>query len=160
MTQLKKYKWLILIIFLAGGFLFWGKFNQATVVTFWPNTQIACLNNGHENAILHIHSNLTIKVKGQSLAVPANIGILPNCMAEVHTHDEIGKIHVESINKLRKITLGDFFAVWGKDFSETKFMDHSLVAGESLKLLVNGKEEKLLNQYILKDNDQLEIILE
>ena len=160
MNQFKKYQWLILIIIIAGSFLAWGKFNQATIVTFWPNTNIACLNNGHTNINLHIHSELSIKVKGQTLAIPANIGILPNCMAEVHTHDEVGKVHIESLSKERKITLGDFFAVWGKDFSDTKFMDHDLVAGDSLKLYVNGQEEKSLNEYILKDNEKLEIILE
>jgi hypothetical protein len=57
------------------------------------------------------------------LALPKNIG-LQGCAYEVHTHDSSGIIHVET-QSYHRITLGDFFAVWGRSLSFTNIADLS-----------------------------------
>jgi hypothetical protein len=61
----------------------------------------------------HIHQHLDVFVHGQSVEVPADIGIAPSVgIAVLHTHDTTGIIHVEAPQP-HDYTLGDFFDVWG-----------------------------------------------
>jgi hypothetical protein len=66
----------------------------------------------------HIHQRMALLVNGKFVYVPAGIGIDANgkFIAELHTHDSSGIIHVEARAK-QKFTLGQFFDVWGLRFS-------------------------------------------
>src|SRR3989344_9493337 len=80
----------------------------------------------------HIHPHLTISVDGKGESLPANIGILPGCTRELHTHAvdaAAGSIHVESAVD-RGYVLSDFLSVWGKPL---------LRDGYTLKMTVDGK---------------------
>lgn len=72
---------------------------------------VGCLINER----YHAHAHLTIIKDGTILAVPADIG-MQGCAYEVHTHDSSGIIHVET-EAYHRISLGDFFAVWGRSLS-------------------------------------------
>ncbi|MEC5212027.1 hypothetical protein RCH06_000560 [Polaromonas sp. CG_9.5] len=73
----------------------------------------------------HVHAHLAIYYKGEQIAVPRGIGILPPLRIAngfvgggqgyywLHTHDASGILHVESPND-RVYTLGNFFDVWGQ----------------------------------------------
>jgi hypothetical protein len=76
--------------------------------------------------VMHIHPQLSIKVNGQPIIVPENIGIEKSLwkdhsldkygmqgMSPLHTHDSSGTIHVESSVE-RDYTLGEFLNVWGR----------------------------------------------
>lgn len=65
----------------------------------------------------HFHSHLAIFRNGQMLGIPAAIG-LTGCTYELHTHDWSGILHVEA-PAIKKVTLGQFFAVWGQPLSST-----------------------------------------
>jgi len=78
----------------------------------WKDTQISCLINGHTNLKQHIHPELSITVDGVPETLAANIGITDDCMAEIHTHDATGKIHIETVHP-KTFTLADFFTVSG-----------------------------------------------
>ncbi len=82
---------------------------------FVPNTGVACLPNGHQQLALHIHPKLSITVDGVPETIPANIGVSPTCMAELHTHDATGVIHLETAtaDRFSQLSFADFFAVWG-----------------------------------------------
>ncbi|MBI2010727.1 MAG: hypothetical protein HYS89_00610 [Candidatus Colwellbacteria bacterium] len=95
----------------------------------------------------HIHPELTVLVNGQKEAVPANIGIVPGCTRELHTHATDGVIHVESAVD-RGYVFTNFLAVWGKSLER---------GGYDLKITVDGAETTDPN-FILKDGQ--EIILE
>ncbi|HEX3455208.1 MAG TPA: hypothetical protein VHS03_11320, partial [Gaiellaceae bacterium] len=71
-----------------------------------------------EGTKLHIHAHLYVVVNGKIYPVPALIGInvQQRFIAELHTHDVTGIIHVESPT-IRTFTLGEFFDVWGLRFS-------------------------------------------
>lgn len=79
--------------------------SQDSKVEIWEKAGIECLNNGHSNVLNHIHAHFTIKENGEEKAIPANIGVVGSCMAEVHTHEPNGQIHIETIDTDKKFTL-------------------------------------------------------
>jgi hypothetical protein len=84
----------------------------------------------------HIHPGLAIVIGGERVTVPANIGILidQQCLYWLHTHGDLGVIHIESPNQ-NVFTLGQFFAVWGyplgpDNLAGVKVKVHAWVAGK------------------------------
>lgn len=116
--------------------------------------------------MMHIHSNLTIALDNRPIVIPSQIGIdnslwkvhdfdkygMPGMpmpggpmpgMAPLHTHDNIGLIHIESLIN-RGYTLDEFFDIWGVDFS-----------GKTVKATVNGKQVSDYKNIILKDKQNI-----
>jgi hypothetical protein len=69
-----------------------------------------------EGVTLHIHQHLDIYNNGKHVTVPALIGIKRKGtgyeLAELHTHNTDGIIHLES-ERAQAFSLGQFFGVWG-----------------------------------------------
>ncbi len=93
------------------------KFNLENKKLWTPMTSkelgLECLED-HLNLEYHIHSYLTVLVDGVNEVIPADIGITDICMAEVHTHDAAGKIHVETVTGEKLISVDTFLKLWGK----------------------------------------------
>jgi hypothetical protein len=73
----------------------------------------------------HVHSHLSVFVDGQQVAVPGQIGIVPqptggHCFYAIHTHDKSGKIHVEAAAQ-GTFTLGQVFDIWGQPLQGDNF---------------------------------------
>ncbi len=86
----------------------------------------------HDKLDSHIHVNLSTVFNGQEEALPAGIGVTPQCMSPTHTHDESSAIHVESPSN-QKYTVGDFFDIWGArspDLREGAVVESVLLNGE------------------------------
>jgi len=70
----------------------------------------------------HVHSHLSIILNNEPKAVPQYVGAAKSgdthCFYPIHTHDQSGKIHVES-TAAGTFTLGDLFTIWGKNLTET-----------------------------------------
>ena len=115
-------------------------------VAAWKEAGIECLTGGHQRLAQHFHSKLAIVVDGLQEVIPANVGLVNNCMAEIHTHDTTGALHVEALaaNKIRR--LKDFFTVWGKSINRD---------GYGLIMTVNGQPNFELGELILKDAQQI-----
>ncbi|MEX0672739.1 MAG: hypothetical protein WDZ82_01310 [Candidatus Paceibacterota bacterium] len=133
---MKKYKNGIIIVVLAVvaiGFFVWGA--ATTDGSTWRDTNVACLPNGHTNLAVHIHPALSITVDGEPESIPANTGVNAGCMAEVHTHDTSGLLHVETVERSRidELTLADFFDVWGKDLEREGYTLTARVDGEVIE---------------------------
>ena len=111
--------------------------------TYWPDTEIAYIA-GHTNLALHIHPNLKTYIDGKEVAVPGNIGISGTCMAEMHTHDGTGVIHIESIEAGRTFTVADFFTILAEPLEKEAY---------TLSSSVNGDTGVDLGTYELKDHD-------
>lgn len=98
-------------------------------VAQWKAAGLGCLG-GHMNAHQHIHQQLLITVDGAPETLSGDIGIVPSCMAEVHVHrGESNLLHVESVLPDKKLTLGQFFVVYGKPIQRD---------GYKLEIKVNG----------------------
>ena len=86
------------------------------------NFPFPCL--GVEGTTLHVHPYLQVIISGQSVSIPAGVGISNpvfnspgiasrgSCFEPLHTHDASGIIHVEASDVNSQYTLGDFFTIW------------------------------------------------
>lgn len=110
---------------------------------------------------VHWHPQLTIYVNGEQQEIPANIGVgteytsMPTFdasmrMTAMHTHEPDGTIHLEFPGRVTRedTTLGNFFAIWGKDM---------MFFGPLVTMTVNGKENSELGEYEMKDGDKIEV---
>ncbi len=75
-------------------------------------------------------------------------------MHPIHTHDASGKIHIESPEP-RDFTLGDFFAVWGKTFSQSQILDSVADASHTIDVTVSGSKVDTYQNTVMHDNDQI-----
>ena len=99
----------------------------------------------------HWHPELAIYVKGEKQEIPANIGI-GAVHRPIHTHDdnERGIIHMEFSGLVRKrdVTLSQFFQNWGKDMRSF---------GANMEMSVNGEENTEYENYVMRDQDKIEL---
>jgi hypothetical protein len=102
-----------------------------------------------EQLAFHVHTRLTLFVNGQSVKVPAGVGIAGPvseatsrgpfvasgaCFSWLHTHATDGIVHIESPVH-RGFTLGNFFDIWGQPLSATQVGPHK----GHVTALYNGK---------------------
>lgn len=112
---------------------------------------------------LHWHPRLEIYIKGEKQQIPANVGI-GAIHQKIHTHEDAteGILHMEMSGLVTKdeTRLGRFFQVWGKKFDSTHVFD--MINGEegTVKMTVNGAENKDFENYEMKDKDLIEIRFE
>jgi len=121
-----------------------------------------------DQLVMHIHARLTIVMDGREVTVPANIGISPSLwvdrsldrygqggMSPLHTHDESGVIHIESI-VVRNYTLGELFDVWGVSFNEFCIFDKCGGRG-SVRVHVNGVLNSEYRSHVFRDGEDIKI---
>ncbi len=110
---------------------------------------------------IHWHAGLTIKILGQYQEIPANIGI-DITERPIHTHKLDDIIHMEFSGLVKEddIRIGRFFEIWGRKFSQECIFDKCNGTGGEVKMLVNGKPNFEFENYIMRDEDKIEIIFE
>lgn len=108
---------------------------------------------GAEGSAQHIHAHLDIYIHGQSVTVPADIGIY-NGITPIHTHDSSGIIHIESPDANATYTLGQFFDIWGVKLTNTSIGGYANNATDKLTAYDNGKiVNNLVNLVIAKHQE-------
>ena len=125
-------------------------FGSAKSLSSKTNREIALTCTTDMATQFHIHPVLKIMIGDQLQEIPTNIGIKPDCMNSIHTHDNTGVIHIEAPEK-RDFNLSDFFAVWNKEINSF---------GKPIKMVVNGKENAEYENYVMQDKDQIELYYE
>ncbi len=100
-----------------------------------PIDNVQC--NVNEQLAFHIHAHLSMYINGQSIPLPALIGITNTCFYWVHTHDTSGIIHIESPIQA-KFTLGTFLQLWREQFSQLQYQNQ-LSSTEGWKVYIDGK---------------------
>jgi hypothetical protein len=111
-----------------------------------------------EEQALHIHPILQIRINGENIPVPANIGIDPGVtfLSALHTHDETGTLHVESA-EVRDFTLGEFFDVWGVRLTTECIGGH---CGPGLRARAGGQVVDDPRSIVLVDGETIVITFE
>jgi len=139
---------IIAIVLVGGWFLFRGRGSSEPIEIISKNG-------------IHWHSRISIRVKGENIPIPANIGI-SGVHNPIHTHDADGVVHLEfsGIVADRNLRLKEFFRVWGKKFNKECIFDNCNGPGGQVKMLVNGEPNAEFENYIMKDGDVIEIIYE
>lgn len=107
---------------------------------------------------IHWHPQLAIYIKNKPQEIPANIGI-GITHETIHTHDTTGTLHLEFPGFATKndIKLGRFFKIWGKQFNSNCIFDYCNQDDGKVKFSVNGKENSDLENYLMHDQDRIEI---
>ncbi len=114
---------------------------------------------------VHYHTHLMIKINGEEIPIPKNIGAVAGAgFNPIHTHETDNIIHMEfedaTHQRVKKddIRLGKFFDVWGKDFSSMSLMGNKVESGHTLTMKVNGVVSTEYEHYLMRDKDQIELI--
>lgn len=110
---------------------------QPAAGTGQPIDGIPC--EASETLTYHVHAHLALIANGQTVAVPANIGIPGRCIYWLHTHDASGVIHVEAPSP-RDFTLGNFFDIWRQPLSSTQVLSFKADAAHSFQYFVNSQQ--------------------
>src|ERR687887_75579 len=96
--------------------------------------------NAIEQLVFHNHAHLDIFINGQPYTIPSQVGIVPSkCIYWLHTHDDSGVIHIES-PVTRNFTLGQFFDIWNKKFTNTQILNNMVNSKNTLSVYVNGSK--------------------
>jgi hypothetical protein len=146
MKNKKTILWIGLIVIAIIGLIVWGSSGYEASAGTWEDTDVLCLPAGHANLGQHIHPDLKIIVDGEAEEIPSNIGVSSECMAETHTHDSSGEIHLETVSSNKEMTLADFFAVWGEPIKRD---------GYETSVIINGEQVLDPGSVVLKDRDQI-----
>ncbi|OGZ08332.1 MAG: hypothetical protein A3C93_06025 [Candidatus Lloydbacteria bacterium RIFCSPHIGHO2_02_FULL_54_17] len=113
-----------------------------------------------ESAVgIHYHPRLVIKMNGEPLTIPNNIGI-GAVHNPIHTHEEgDGTLHLEFEGTVKKddIRLGDFFTAWNKEWTATSFMGSPVGGEHTLTMTVNGAPSTDYWDHIMKDGEMIEL---
>ncbi len=132
------------------------KFKKSRAVASIPESEIVSRHG------LHWHPEITIFVKGVKQAIPqtgitnmdmSKLHALHKTMATKHMHEgpnEQGVIHLKFEGAVQKsdIMLGKVFQKWGKDFRSY---------GSTVRMTVNGVENTEYENYMMRDNDKIEL---
>jgi len=110
---------------------------------------------------VHWHPKVAISVRGESVAIPPNIGLIGG-HNPMHTHETDGTVHLEyeSVVRENDTKVGRFFEVWGKEFSDNQLFENVNNENEKVRMYVNGEENFEFENYLMKDEDFVEIKFE
>lgn len=134
-----------------------------------------------ESLVHHAHAHLDVFIDGEHRTVPAGLGIVITdpavkvfedngqpayggiagcdqpCISPLHTHDNSGVIHTESL-VAKDNTLGQLFKEWNVRFDDTCVADFC-TPKTSIVLYVDGTETPLQGASSIPLSDQKEIAL-
>lgn len=147
------------IVALIAGLIYWSgasKRKERSELESMSSRDVALRSTTDMATEYHIHPEISIFVNGQEVLIPNNLGVKATGMTAIHTHDEKGIIHVEAPIK-KDFTLGDFFAVWNKDFSSTKLLDNAVNENTEIVVTVNGQRVDTYENTMLRDKDKIVI---
>lgn len=144
------------IVVVIVGIVMWSSGAEGRKYADLSTHEVAFLCTTDMATRFHIHPMLHIVVDGQEQVIPANVGITSTCMHPLHTHDDTGRLHVESPVE-RDFTLGDFFAVWEKPFTKDQILDYRVDTAHTIRMTVNGQAVDTFEDTVLHDLDQIVI---
>jgi len=148
-----KNKMQLIVWILAVGATVYGIFWIVTLPRI-PQTEVISRNG------IHTHSTLSITIDGESVEIPAGVGISAVNHSPMHTHEPDGVIHMEYSGVVynKDLKVKKFFDIWGKDFTEDSFMGNQIGEGSTVEMTVNGEKNSELESYSMKDGDIIEIV--
>ncbi|MFI1577903.1 hypothetical protein [Embleya sp. NPDC020630] len=94
-----------------------------------------------EGAKQHFHVHLDIFVGLERVEVAPDLGIDHNSglLADLHTHDNSGVLHVESHDANARFVLGQLFAMWNVRFDDTHLGALTPDATHTYRTYLNGE---------------------
>lgn len=115
-----------------------------------------CLDD-HGQVGAHFHPYLTIKIDGDEVLIPTNTGIATDeCdgMHFAHTHDDSGKLHVETPEPT-EVKLGVFFQIWNVYFAEDGISTYRVNDTHEMVMSVDSVVVDSYGDHVLADGQQI-----
>lgn len=151
---------LLTIIVLVGGIFFVSRGGNSSTSSNPPSSSIPKDQIVAENG-MHWHPKVAIYINGEKQSFPNGIGLNGAIHNPMHTHDDANQdiVHMEFQGLVTKddTKISNFFKVWGKKFSPTQILDKTNGEKGKVKMMVNGKENKDFENYMMQDGDNIEI---
>jgi hypothetical protein len=96
-----------------------------------------------EGSVTHFHAHLDVLVNGQKIPLPADLGIDPSgtAMAEMHTHDATGVVHIEAPSANKRYTLRQLFDEWNVKLDATALGGLKADSAHPLTVYINGQKQ-------------------
>ena len=115
---------------------------------------------GHSSELDHYHATLRIFIDGSEVSIASDIGIndseCSNGMRGIHTHDETGRLHIETPTQMNA-PIGAFFEIWGQTFNENQILNNIVDEDSEIVMYVNGEINDEYGNYAMQNNDVIEI---
>ena len=92
-----------------------------------------------DNLPYQAYVTISITINGQPSEVPANIGVLDNCLRPIHTHDRSGLVHIV-YDRPYDFKLGHFLWYWGFNLQQY-----------DATVYVNGVQQDKFLDMVLRD---------
>lgn len=92
-----------------------------------------------EGTAVHFHAHLDVFVDAKPVAVPADLGLGSNDLAELHTHDTSGVLHIEAPANGSWV-LGQLFDEWNVRLNSQQIGGLKVGHGSTLRVYVNGRQ--------------------
>jgi hypothetical protein len=126
----------------------------------WDIEETCLEGTSHQGGITHTHSSLSIFIEGSEEFIPKDIGIqdssCPDGMRGIHTHDDTGRLHIETPNQI-EAPVGAFFNIWDEVFNSGQILDNMANSDYEIVMYVNGVVNSEFENYIMLDGDSIEI---
>ncbi|OGG86052.1 hypothetical protein A2392_01125 [Candidatus Kaiserbacteria bacterium RIFOXYB1_FULL_46_14] len=134
----------ILAAVTTASFLLWKK-EFSPQLAYWKETDVPCIERIHSYSDEYGSAKLEIFIDNELQTIPAELGVSPQCVATIHTHDDTGNLHFELTE--RTTTLADFFRVTGVALNRE---------GYTLSITINEEDyTDRINTYDLQDKDHI-----
>jgi hypothetical protein len=115
-----------------------------------------CLDD-HSQVGAHFHPYVTIRIDGNEVLIPTNTGIATDeCdgMHFAHTHDDSGKLHVETPEP-KEVKLGVFFQIWDVYFAEDGISTYRVNDTHEMVMSVDGVVVDSYGEHVLSEGQQI-----
>ena len=104
---------------------------------------------------MHIHPWLNLTIRETKIPIPENMGIdtfaCPNAMHLLHTHDDTGKLHIETYEPI-SLNLSLFFAVWNISQPGDSTFDILFLDPDNVTIIIDGVEQIVgIDEIIFED---------
>lgn len=142
----------IVVILIGGVFLLTKQQSEEASV---PEAQIVSRRG------IHWHPRLTVLIKTEKQDIPADFG-LGAVHSPIHTHaadSKEGVLHMEMSGLVTKdeTKLNKWFQLWSKQFNSNCIFAKCNGPEGTVKMTINGEENKEFDNYLMKDGDNIEI---
>jgi len=126
----------------------------------WVIEETCLEGTTHQGGLTHTHSSLSIFIEGSEEFISQKIGIqdsyCPDGMRGIHTHDDTGKLHIETPSQI-EAPIGAFFNIWGEVFNSEQILGNVADSDYEIVMYVNGDINDEFENYVMSNNDDIEI---
>jgi hypothetical protein len=105
----------------------------------------------------HFTFSLNILIQGKASPLDHEIGHdAGNCLHEIYVDDASGTVYIRA-NDVQLFTLGQFFDVWRKTFTEHQIFSYQTTNSHTLSVFINGQKVTTFRETILKPQQEVQI---